>query len=353
MIRVLVVDDSAVAREFITHVVNRTGDMTVIGTAANGLEAVEAAERLQPDIITMDIMMPLMDGPTAIDIIMNRCPRPIVVVTSNTITEEVRATFRSLESGALAIVPRPPGSGSPEHVAATEHLVQTIRLMSEVKVVRRLRRREVPPTPAPNARIETRPRGFRVVAIGASTGGPSALKTVLSTLRRTFPVPMLVVQHIAPGFVDGFITWLRDSTSLTVQLAETGQPLAPGTVYIAPDGAHLTVGVDERIILKRPARLGTGMLCPSAHELFLSVADVYRHEAAGVLLTGMGRDGADGLLSLKRAGALTIAQDKASSVVHGMPGEAIALGAADFILPPEKIGALLTTFAAAAYPLTH
>lgn len=350
MIKVLVVDDSAVAREMLVHLINGAPDMTVVGTAADGLEALEAVQRLRPDIITMDIMMPRMDGPEAIDHIMHTSPRPIVVVTGNTITAEVRATFQSLESGALAILPRPHGMDTPEHEASAEQLLQTLRLMSEVKVVRRLKRpaRSLQQAGAVTAGA---PHAFRVVAIGASTGGPAALKTLLGELRVGFPVPVLVVQHIAAGFVDGFVNWLRDSTNLTVQLARDGEPMTPGTIYLAPDGMHMGVDSRERISLVAPRDTRAGAICPSATHLFSTVADAYGPRAVGILLTGMGRDGADGLLKLKRAGAITMAQDKDSSVVHGMPGAAIALGAADFVLPPPRITELLLSLAAAAFPL--
>jgi two-component system, chemotaxis family, protein-glutamate methylesterase/glutaminase len=349
MIRVLVVDDSPVARAVLVHLIEGAGDMSVVGTAGDGVEAIEAAERLRPDIITMDIMMPRMGGPEAIDHIMHKVPTPIVVVTGNTITEEVRATFRSLESGALAILPRPHGMDTPEHEASAEELLQTLRLMSEVKVVRRLNRRS---HPRKVVRIdESQAHAFRMVAFGASTGGPAALKTIVSELRRDFPVPLLIVQHIAPGFVEGFVNWLRDSGNLPVHLARDGEPLLPGTIYVAPEAAHIGFGGNERVRLSSVRATELGMICPSVTHLFNSVADVFGPQAIGVLLTGMGRDGADGLLKMKRAGAITIAQDRQSSMVHGMPGEAIALGAADFILPPARIAELLSTFAAAAFPL--
>jgi two-component system chemotaxis response regulator CheB len=348
MIKVLVVDDSAVARQFLVQLINHAPGMKVVGTANDGLEAIEAAERLRPDIITMDIVMPRLAGPEAIEQIMQRTPTPIVVVTGNTITEEVRATFESLASGALAILPRPHGMDTPEHEESAEHLLQTIRLMSEVKVVRRLRRR---PARGPAGGVgEPQGHAFRIVAIGASTGGPSALKTILGEMRRDFPAPVLVVQHIASGFVDGFVNWLRDTTPMPVQLAHQAEQLVPGRIFVAPDAFHFGVDREERIVLTRSTRASSGSLCPSATHLFETVADVYGAQAIGVLLTGMGRDGADGLLKMKRMGAITIAQDRESSVVHGMPGEAIALGAADFVLPPPRIAELLNALGAAALP---
>lgn len=351
MIKVLIVDDSAVAREVLMHLVNTAPDMTVVGVAKDGIEAMEAVERLRPDIVTMDIVMPRMNGPEAIEQIMQTTPTPIVVVTGNTITEEVRATFQSLESGALAILPRPHGMDTPAHEADSEQLLLTLRLMSEVKVVKRLKRRPSR-SPIPGVgRPELQPQPFRVVAIGASTGGPSALKSVLGELRKDFPVPVLVVQHIASGFVEGFANWLGESTALDVRIGNRGETLAPGTIYVAAEGAHLGIDREERIALTPPTVDRPGVICPSATHLFEATARVFGPQAIGILLTGMGRDGADGLLKMKKAGAITIAQDKESSVVFGMPAEAIALGAADFVLPPARIAELLATFAATAYPM--
>jgi len=342
MIKVLIVDDSAVAREFLSQLIGTTAGMSVVGTAVDGVEAIEATERLKPDLITMDIIMPRMGGPEAIEQIMQTNPTPIVVVTGNTITEEVRATFRSLESGALAIVARPYGADSVDHEESSRRLIETIRLMSEVRVVRRWSR-AVRRERSPRLRTVGEPKTIRVVAIGASTGGPTILKRIVSALPKDFPVPILIVQHIAAGFVEGFSTWLGDACHLTVRIARKGERLRAGHVYVAPDGEHLGVDMSECSTLT-PEPVARA-LCPSVTHLFQSVARVYRSQAIGVLLTGMGRDGADGLLMLKQFGSLTIAQDKESSVVHGMPGEAIKLGAADMVLAPARMAEVLINYA--------
>lgn len=339
MINVLVVDDSAVARAFLVELLGSDPAIRVVGTAADGMEAVEAVEKLRPDLVTMDIHMPRMDGQEAIREIMQTRPTPIVVVTGNEITEEVRATFESLELGALALVPRPAGPRHPEHAALSRRLIETVKLMSEVKVVRRWNRQPACVVRAAPAPIAGRTRRVRIVAIGASTGGPTVLKDILLALPRTFTVPVAIVQHIAPGFVDGFAAWLADGTGRSVRVARGGEDLAAGGVYVAPDGAHLGFDLSGRVLLERE-RAGGG-LCPSVTHLFKATARVFGADAAGVLLTGMGRDGADGLLALRRAGAVTIAQDAESCVVNGMPGEAVRLGAADHVLSPEKIAEIL------------
>ncbi len=339
MIKVLVVDDSAVARAFLVELLGSDPAIRVVGTAADGMEAVEAVEKLRPDLVTMDIHMPRMDGQEAIREIMQTRPTPIVVVTGNEITEEVRATFASLELGALALVPRPAGPRHPEHAALSRQLVETVKLMSEVKVVRRWNRQPARVVRAAGA-TAGRTRRVRVVAIGASTGGPTVLKDILAALPRTFTVPVAIVQHIAPGFVDGFAAWLAEGTGRPVRVARGGEDLVAGGVYVAPDGQHLGFDLNGRVGLERGE--AAGGLCPSVTHLFKSTARVFGADAAGVLLTGMGRDGADGLLALRRAGAVTIAQDAESCVVNGMPGEAVRLGAADHVLSPEKIAEMLS-----------
>lgn len=343
MINVLVVDDSAVAREVLVHLINRTPDMHVIGVATDGIEAVAAAQQLRPDIISMDIVMPRLSGAGAIRRIMQTAPTPIVVVTGNTITEEVRATFESLDSGALAIVPRPTGTGSGEFAQDGEPYLRTLRLMAEIKVVRRIPR--ITSFDSLSLPVEPAARTFRIVALGASTGGPSALKSIISELPKEFPVPILVAQHIAPGFVGGFAEWLGDCSKLAVELGVAGTPMLPGHVYLAPDGSHLEVEPCDRLALAPPESRGA-IICPSIDRLFTSVARIYREKAVGVLLTGMGRDGANGLLKLRQAGSLTMAQDKESSIVFGMPAEAIALGAADHVVAPARVAELLSSFAA-------
>lgn len=345
MIRVLVVDDSAVAREVLSHLINAAGDMTVIGTASDGIEAVLATQRLRPDIITMDITMPRMSGPEAIEQIMHTIPTPIVVVTGNTITEEVRATFRSLESGALAIVPRPAGPLVSPGDTTVDELIHTLRLMSEIKVVRRLKLRGSGRPGDLQAPRHPRSVPPRIVAIGASTGGPTALVSLLAELPRDYPLPVLVVQHIAAGFVEGFAEWLTSQIPLPVRVARAGDALTAGRVLVAPEASHLGVDGRDRVLLLPEGKPRLDSLCPSVDVLFRSVATAFGPAAIGVLLTGMGSDGATGLLEMRRAGAATVAQDRESSVVHGMPGHAIQLGAAEHVLPPARIGQLLNLLA--------
>lgn len=347
LIKVLVVEDSLVVREFLVHILGSDPGIRVVGTASDGEEAIEAVRRLQPDVITMDIHMPKMDGLEATRRIMEIHPTPIVIVSGSSDPDDVAMTFRATEAGALAALRRPAGIGHPDFEATARDLVQMVKLMSEVKVVRRWpqarRDATMPRPPASSAEVRHvhAPAKVRVVALGASTGGPPVLQTILAGLPKDFPAPVLIVQHMAAGFVQGFVEWLSQSSVLPVQIAVHGEIILPAHVYVAPDEFQMKVERGGRIILSKDAP--ESGLRPSVSYLFRSLADTYGGDAVAALLTGMGRDGAEELKLLRDKGAVTIAQDKDSSVVHGMPGEAIRLDAAQLILPPEKIAPLLAS----------
>jgi two-component system chemotaxis response regulator CheB len=346
MIKVLVVEDSAVGREFLVTLLNADPVFTVIGTASNGEEAIEIVKRKRPDIITMDSTMPRMDGFETTRRIMETYPTPVVMVSGGWGTHEVATTFRAVEAGALAVVPRPPGIGHPEHKTMAQELIQTVKLMSEVKVVRRwahLQRKTAAPS-APPAPDVVQPRSvekIQLVAIGASTGGPAVLQTILSRLSADFLVPVVIVQHMAAGFIAGFVDWLEQATCWPVHVAANREILLPRHAYLAPDGLQMKVEAGGKVALIQDEP--ENGLCPSVSYLFRSVAAVYGSQAVGVLLTGMGKDGAKELKLLRDKGAVTLVQDKESSIVHGMPGEAVKLDAATYVLPPERIATVLAT----------
>jgi len=332
VIRVLLAEDSATVREYLAWLLDGDPGLEVVGTARDGVEAVEQAERLKPDVLLMDVHMPRLNGYEATRQIMERAPAPIVMISASLERDEVAMTFAALEAGALTVLGKPAGPDDPRHAEAARRIRETVRLMSEVKVVRRWPRREPPP---PRAPLALPGRRIRLVAVGASTGGPPVVAQILKALPRDLGASVLLVQHIASGFSAGLAEWLDQVAPLPVKLAERGEPARPGSVYVAPEGWQMGITTQGRIHLSRePAEDG---FCPSASSLFESVAASYGRSGMGVLLTGMGRDGASGLRRLRQAGGLTIAQDEATSAVFGMPGEAIRLGAADHVLAPDQI----------------
>lgn len=343
MIRVLVVEDTPVVRDLLVHLLNSDPEIQVVGTASNGEEALTAVANKKPDLVTMDVHMPRLNGLDATRRIMETNPTPIVVVSGSANHQVTSLAFTAIEAGALAVVDRPRGIGHPDHEAMAAHLVRTVKLMSEVPVVRRWVRRsgQQLQSAVPGMEIHEPPRAaIRMIAVGASTGGPPVLQKLLASLPADLAVPVLIVQHISPGFSDGLVEWLQETSRLRIHLATQNERVLPGHVYLAPDGAHMSITMDGRVALSEdPPENGHR---PSVAHLFRSVTRAYGEHAAGVLLTGMGKDGAQELKAMKDAGAITIAQDKSSSVVHGMPGEAILLDGATFVLHADRIASMLT-----------
>jgi two-component system chemotaxis response regulator CheB len=339
-IQVLIVDDSSSVRMLLGHILDSDPGIQVIGTANNGREALEFVARKTPDLILMDILMPEMDGFEATRRIMETRPVPIVICSGSTTAREAAPLFRLMEAGAVACVEKPIGTEHKDFEEMVANLLQAVKLMSEVKVVRRWPRHEkTNGAPPPLLGLHRVGAPVQVIGIGASTGGPPVLQTILAGLPKDFPVPILIVQHIASGFLPGLAEWLNQTTGLQIHIAAYGiQPL-PGHVYLAADDFHMGVGAGVRLVLSKEEP--DNGLRPSVGYLFRSLAEVCGPNAVGVLLTGMGRDGAEQLKLMKDRGAFTIAQDRETSVVHGMPGEAIALHAATCVLPADKIAPAL------------
>lgn len=332
-IRVLIAEDSPTVRLYLRMLIDAEQDFLVVGEARDGAEAVAMTQSLRPDIVTMDIHMPVVDGLAATRQIMQFCPTPVVVV-SGIIGEEVQASMDALESGALAVLPKLPDRAKPEFRQRQQELIKTLRALSSVRVISRRNYDDRPDTqPRPVARpILTRTRA-EVVVIGASTGGPSALQRTLSALPGDYKLPIVIVQHMPDEFLSGLARWLRNSTPLQVQMAHQGIELRPATVYLALGGAHLTIHRRlGRLMTHLVAEQGNHRFYPSINMLFESVARTCGAAAAGVILTGMGDDGADGLWKLRQAGGYTLAQDEKTSTVYGMPMAARERGAVERVV---------------------
>jgi len=345
MINVLVVEDSRVIRDYLVYILETDADIRVLGTADSGEAALAFLATHRPDAILMDVHLPGIDGFETTRQIMASNPVPIVVCTASTQFDQAHTAIRALQVGALAVLKKPRGLDDPGAEAEAAAIISTIKLMSEVKVVRRWHQTPAVATPLAPALAGPAPRDgaghdAAVVAIGASTGGPPAVSQILSGLSTAFPVPILVVQHICAGFTVAFAEWLATVSGLAVHVAQGGETPLPGHVYVAPDDRHLRVSPRGELQTTRDEPHNG--LRPSVGILFRSVAERFGRRAVGVLLTGMGRDGAEELKLMADRGALTIAQDEQSCVVFGMPAEAIKLGATRFVFPPHRIAELLS-----------
>ncbi len=335
-VRVLIVEDSAVVREHLRRIISADQRLEVAGLAASGEEAIEMVERSAPDVISMDIQLPGIQGFEATRRIMSFRPTPIVVV-SGIGTEDMSLSMQALRSGALAVIEKPVATTHDGYAALASRLCTQLAIMSEVKVVRQ---REIAPRQVnlrATARGAVSSRAL-VLGIAASTGGPNALAQVLTGLQAGFPLPIAIVQHMTPGFMGGFAEWLQTVTPFRVMVVRERVELAPGTVYVAPTGLHLAI--DRRsAFLDGSAPVGSHR--PSANILFSSMARTLGSAGVGVVLTGMGDDGAAGLNELKLAGGFTIAEAESSAVVYGMPAAAVKLGAVCESLPLGDIAARL------------
>jgi two-component system chemotaxis response regulator CheB len=336
MLRVLIADDSPTARQALSYIVKEAGDMQVVGEARNGRHALQLAEELRPDVVLMDITMPEMDGLEATGEIMHHTPMPIVIVSGSLEGRETEIAFQAIRAGALTVLPKPPGFGAPNFMIEAAKLQNTVRAMAGVSVIHHWKRRPTAKPVDTSGRVSASPE---IVAIVSSTGGPGALSEILGRLPADFPIPVVVVQHIASDFLPSLVKWLDGIAPLAVSIAQPGTQPQRGNVYVAPGQAHLCVDRSLRFSLDTTT---PGRHVPSGDVLFESVAAAYGAKAVGVVLTGMGDDGARGLRAMYNAGAFTIAQDESSSAVFGMPREAAAQGATCEVLPLNDIaGALI------------
>ena len=360
-IRVVIADDSRLARDLLRAIFEAEPGMEVVGEASNGREAVALVQQLRPHLVTMDLEMPLMDGVAAVEEIM--CTRAVPILVVSSVADAPRA-LDAVAHGALEIVPKP--DTTPE---AAAHLLARARLLAGVSVITRLRARSsaapsplaeaapgvltAAPTPAPVLTHALVPGcvggallpGTRVFAVAASTGGPQALAQILPALPPDFACPVLVAQHISDGFAQGMAQWLASLCPLPVRLACDGEALRPGHIYIAPSEHHLAVTAQHQ--LQWRPRLPQDLYRPSCDVLLSSVAAVFRAQAVGIVLSGMGHDGACGLAAIRAAGGCTLAQDEASSLIFGMNRVAIERAAVQQVLPVGEMAAAMRQLAAA------
>ncbi|WFE69895.1 chemotaxis-specific protein-glutamate methyltransferase CheB [Halomonas sp. M1] len=337
VIRVVIADDSQVARDVLRDILSRADDIEVVGEATNGREAVELVKRLAPQLITMDLNMPVMDGLSAIEEIMYSRGVPILVVSDRS---DAQTAYQALEVGALEVMPKPTLEG-----ADADRLLERVRLLAGVAVITRLRRRAT--TPAPIITLPTLPaassgvpRNFQhVVAIACSTGGPQALVRLLRTLPARFPAPIVIAQHISHGFIDGMAEWLASLCAMPVSVAKEGEQIQPGHIYLSPSERDLCVSPRHRFQLQPSPQ--SSLYHPSCDVLLQSVAEVYGRDAIGIILTGMGRDGVIGMRAIYQAGGTTFAQDEASSVIYGMNQEAVKAGVIQYELPLDSLAGRL------------
>jgi len=348
-IRVLVVDDSAFMRKVLGTIIGGDPQMTVVGTAADGREAVSQAESLHPDVITMDINMPVMDGLEATEHIMTRNPRPIVVVSSES-RQGATGTLRALELGAVDFVAKPSAAVDLDMVSVREDLLRKIRMASKVRVVRTASRSKVAPDPAGTGKTLIQPGAayplfaarkaadkFPVIVVAASTGGPATVMQILPKLPKDFPAAILLVQHMPATFTSQYGQQLAERATMRVKEAQHNDALEPGTIYVCPGSHHLRVTSNGRIALDDGPRISGYRPC--ADVTMQTVATFAGPMGLGVVLTGMGGDAAQGARAIKAAGGFVIAQDETTSTIFGMPAEAIKTGAVDKVLPVESIRA--------------
>ena len=336
----LVVEDSLTVRKLLCDTLAAAPDVVVVAEASNGQDAIQLCQSLRPDVITLDMHLPVMSGLSATEFIMAHCPTPILIVSASTNRGDLYKTYDALAAGAVDVLEKPRGDASDE--TWNERFLAAVRLVAKIRVITHPRGRLEAARPRPSQLPRTRvdggsPLPLRILALGASTGGPSALVRVLRDVPPSLGLQVLLVLHIDEPFGAAFADWLSEQTEHRVRFAVDGEPLegSTGHVLMAPPGRHLSVLGSQLKLSNGPERHSCR---PSIDVLFESLAEAAGARSGAALLTGMGRDGAAGLLALRRAGCLTVAQDEESSVVFGMPKEAAVLGAAAQVLPLGEIG---------------
>ncbi|MFB2768928.1 chemotaxis response regulator protein-glutamate methylesterase [Pelatocladus sp. BLCC-F211] len=338
-IRVLLVEDSQIALVLLKRILTSSPQIEVVGEACTGLEALELIPKVEPDVICTDFHMPHMNGLELTTEVMALYPRPILVISVSVQTDDSKNIFQLLEAGAVDIFPKPTIGLAADDEEFKQELINKIKILSGVKVFRKKRKLDTKTQNFQAAKIAALSSKSlakpKLVAIGASTGGPQALKEIFTKLPLDFPLPVICVQHIYLGFLQGLIDWLAVDCRLSIQIAQLGDTPKPGRIYFPPEQQHLELDQRGRFLYSDSPPVAGHR--PSVTVTFASVAKFYGQACVGILLTGMGRDGAEGMQAIAQAGGFTIAQDEASSVVFGMPKVAVELGAAQQVLPIQAI----------------
>jgi len=344
-IRVLIAEDSPIALTILKRILTSAPDIEIVGTAQTGIDALALIPQQQPDVLCTDFFMPKMNGLELTAHVMEQYPLPILVISASVQEEDTHRIFQLLEAGAVDILPKPEAGLDADNLKLKQALIDKVRVLAGVRVFRKKRLRSrlsSLPQPFTQSALPTPSRcNPKIIAVGASTGGPIALQTLFNPLPADFPLPIVCVQHISLGFLQGLIDWLSATCQLSIQIASEGERPKPGWIYFPPERQHLELDHRGRFIHSISPPVDGHR--PSVTATFASIAKFYGRKSAGVLLTGMGRDGAEGMQAIAEAGGLTIAQDEATSVVFGMPKEAIALGAAHHVLPIQDIAPSLLT----------
>ncbi|MCP4680512.1 MAG: chemotaxis-specific protein-glutamate methyltransferase CheB [Deltaproteobacteria bacterium] len=353
MIRILIAEDSPVVQRVLASLLRKEKGIEIVGVASNGIEAVRLCRELKPDLVTMDIFMPEMNGFDATKQIMKESPTRIVIISSMVNSKDLAISFKAMHSGAIEVVEKPHGLLSGNYSEVKKTLIGVINDMMKAKPENRfswikgnpwdamdssasdnvIRPSEPYPTLAAEDLVP------RIICIGGSTGAPAVLCDILSSVAADYPIPIVAAQHIATGFLKGMADWLDGSISLDVKVAAHEDKVNPGTVILAPDDAHLKLMPNG--IVEIVAAATRDIHTPSIDKFFQSAAESYGSFALGIILSGMGRDGAAGLLEMRKAGALTVAQNEASSVIYGMPKEAVESQAAIHAMDPPEMIALI------------
>ncbi|WP_297211668.1 MULTISPECIES: protein-glutamate methylesterase/protein-glutamine glutaminase [Thermodesulfovibrio] len=343
MIKVLIVDDSAFMRKALTSMLQEDPEIKVVGTARDGVEALQMIQDLRPDVVTMDVEMPRMDGITALKEIMSKCPVPVIMVSSLT-TEGAKVTLEALDLGAVDFIPKNLSELSVNIVKIKGMLLDKIKTIGRRGIVKRKpfvktaeSKIETPKIEVPKARISTE-RKVGIVSIGTSTGGPKALQEIIPKLPKDFPVPIVVAQHMPPNFTKPFSERLDQLSQLSVKEAEEGETIKPGIVYVAPGRGHMRLkrrGIETFISISEDKE--EFIYRPSVDALMLSVAECFPGRSLGVILTGMGNDGARGCKKIKETGGRVFAQNEETCVVYGMPRAVVEAGLADKIVSLDEM----------------